>query len=201
MAEETRANDQVPNNRPSTGESEEPSRRPDRPRPSLQPLQAVAGEVRTLSDQPLECVTLRVGDQTVRTDETGRFLLITISPGHRELLIDGRTASRPGQVYGVFEVGIDVSANRTNVLPFTIWMPEIDTENAVPIPSPTPDEVVVTTPHIPGLELHLPPGTIIRDKDGQIVTQISITPIPVDCPSLSPSGSRLVVCQFGSCSL
>jgi hypothetical protein len=68
------------------------------------------------------------------------------------------------------------------VLPFTIWIPEIDTENAVPIPSPTPDEVVVTTPHIPGWELHLPPGTIIRDKDGHIVTEISITPIPVDRP-------------------
>ena len=105
-----------------------------------------------------------------------------ISPGHHELLIDGRTAGRPGQVYGVFEVGIDVRAGRTNVLPFTIWMPEIDTANAVSIPSPTTDEVVVTTPSIPGWELHLPPGTIIRDKDGQIVTEISITPIPVDRP-------------------
>ena len=49
-------------------------------------------------------------------------------------------------------------------------------------PRPTSDEVVVTTPHIPGLELHLPPGTIIRDKDGELVTEISITPIPVDRP-------------------
>jgi len=154
---------------------------------SLQPLQAergitaVAGEVRTLSDEPLESVTLRIGDQTARTDDTGRFLLISISPGHRVLLIDGRSASRPGRVYGVFEVGVDVRAG-TNILPFTIWMPEIDTENAVPIPSPTSDEVVVTTPRILGLELHLPPGTIIRDKEGQVVTQISLTPIPVDRP-------------------
>jgi Domain of unknown function (DUF6531) len=145
-------------------------------------ITAVAGEVRTLSDQPLAGVTLRIGDQTARTDETGRFLLISVSPGHRELLIDGRTASRPGQVYGLFEVGIDVSADHTNTLPFKIWMPEIDTENAVAIPSPTTDEVVVTTPHLPGLELHLPPGTIIRDKDGELVTEISITPIPIDRP-------------------
>jgi RHS repeat-associated protein len=188
MAEETRANEQPFNNRPANGESEKRSRRPDRPLPSLQPLQAapgitaLAGEVRTLSDQSLEGVTLRVGEQTARTDETGRFLLISVPPGHHELLIDGRTASRAGQVYGVFEVGIDVRAGRTNVLPFTIWMPEIDTEHTVSISSPTTDEVVVTTPHIPGWELHLPPGTIIRDKDGQIVTQISITPIPVDRP-------------------
>jgi hypothetical protein len=40
----------------------------------------------------------------------------------------------------------------------------------------------VTTPHIPGLELHIPAGTMIRDVDGQVVTSISITPIPVDRP-------------------
>jgi YD repeat-containing protein len=188
MAEETRANEQPFNNRPANGESEEQRRRPDRPVPSLQPLQAVpgisavAGEVRTLSNQPLEGVTLRIDEQTARTDETGRFLLISVSPGHHELLIDGRTASRPGRTYGVFEVGIDVRAGRTNALPFTIWMPEIDTANAVSIPSPTPHEVVVTTPKIPGWELRLPAGTIIRDKEGQVVTQISITPIPVDRP-------------------
>src|SRR5262245_17751708 len=184
MAEETKVNEQAINHRPS-GESEEQSRRLDCPLQSLQPSQvvpgvtAVAGEVRTLSDQPLEGVTLRIGDQTTRTDDTGRFLLISIPPGHRVLLIDGRSASRPGQIYGVFEVGVDVRAG-TNILPFTIWMPEIDTENAVSIPSPTTDEIVVTTPRMPGLELHLPPGTIIRDKEGQVITQISLTPIPLD---------------------
>ena len=155
---------------------------------SLSPLRAavgvtaLAGQVLRLNGRPLEGVTLRIPEMTTRTDTTGRFLLIAISPGHHELLIDGRTASRPGQTFGVFEVGIDVRAGRTNVLPFTIWMPEIDTANAVSLASPTPDEVVVTTPNIPGWELHLPPGTIIRDKDGQVVTQISITPIPVDRP-------------------
>jgi len=156
--------------------------------PLLPPLQAqrgvtaLAGEVRTLSDQPLEDVTLRIADQTARTDSTGRFLFTSLSPGHHILLIDGRTASIRGRTYGVFEVSLDVKRGRTNVLPFTIWMPEIDMANALSIPSPTADEVVVTNPNIPGLELHLPPGTIIRDKDGQVVTQVSITLIPVDRP-------------------
>jgi hypothetical protein len=155
---------------------------------SLPPLRAefgvtaLAGQVLRLNGRPLDGVTLRIAEMTTRTDATGRFLLIAISPGHHELLIDGRTVSRPGQTFGVFEVGIDARAGRTNVLPFTIWMPEIDTANTVSIPSPTPDEVVVTTPNIPGWELHLPPGTIIRDKDGQAVTQIAITPVPVDRP-------------------
>jgi hypothetical protein len=104
----------------------QPSEEPSSGWASLQPLQAepgitaVAGEVRMLSNHPLEGITLRIGNQTTRTDDTGRFLLITISPGHRALLIDGRTAGRPGQVYGVFEFGIEVRAGRTNVLPFTI---------------------------------------------------------------------------------
>src|SRR4029453_6828599 len=45
---------------------------------------------------------------------------------------------------------------------------------------PTSSEVVVTTPYIPGLELHLPPGTTIRGEDGQTVTRLGITPIPID---------------------
>ena len=154
----------------------------------LLPLQAergvtaLAGEVRTLSDQPLEGVTLRIASQTARTDRTGRFLLTSLSPGHHVLLIDGRSGSRRGRMYGMFEVGIDVKTGRTNVLPFTIWMPELDMTNVVFIPSPTQKEVVVTNPNIPGLQLLLPPGTVIRDRDGRVVTHLNITPIPVDRP-------------------
>ena len=200
MGDETRANEHPLDDRPAKGESEGQGRRPDRPPPSLQLLQAargitaLAGEVRTLSDQPLEGVTLRIDEQLARSDETGRFLLTSVSPGHHELLIDGCTAGEPGLVYGVFEVGVDVRAGRTSVLPFTIWMPEIDTEHVVSIPSPTTHEVVVTTPRIPGWELHLPRGTIIRDRDGELVTQITITPIPVDRPPFPlPFGAEFLM--------
>jgi len=52
----------------------------------------------------------------------------------------------------------------------------------VVLPSPTTSEVVVTTPFIPGLELHIPPNTVIRGHDGEVVREIGITPIPVDRP-------------------
>jgi hypothetical protein len=39
---------------------------------------------------------------------------------------------------------------------------------------------VVSTPVIPGLELHLPAGTVITDEDHQIARTVSITPIPLD---------------------
>src|SRR5262245_9076838 len=79
---------------------------------AVQGVSAVAGEVRTLNDQPLAGVTLRIEDRAARTDETGRFLLPSVLPGRCTLLIDGRTASRPEQTYGVFEVGVDVKFGR-----------------------------------------------------------------------------------------
>ncbi len=155
---------------------------------SLPPLQApsgvtaLAGQVLRLDGEPLSKVTLAIVGRSVRTDRTGRFLLANIPAGHAELVIDGLTANKPNRTYGVFEVGVDIRARETTVLPYTIWMPRIDTEHAVRIPSPTVTEVVITTPHIPGLELHLAPGTVIRDHEGKIATEISITPIPVDQP-------------------
>jgi hypothetical protein len=78
--------------------------------------------------------------------------------------------------------------------------------HAVTIPSPNREEVVITTPLIPGLELRLPPGTVIRDLDGKVVTQLSITPVPTDRPpfplppgpqvpvfaSIQPGGARVI---------
>ena len=150
---------------------------------------ALSGQVLTLRGQPLAGVTLAINGNTTSTDNTGRFLLTSLSAGHQVMVIDGRSASRPGLVYGIFRVGLDVTADKTNVLPYTIWMPKLDMAHAVSISSPTTKEVVITNPHIPGLELHLPAGTFIRDLDGQAVTQVSITPIPTDqSPFPLPSG-------------
>jgi RHS repeat-associated protein len=164
--------------------------RPDSPWQKLPPLQApqgqsaLAGQVLRLNGHPLGGVTLELNGRSTRTDKTGRFLLDVqgLATGRHELEIEGETASRPGRRYGFFEYGLDLTAGRTNVLPFTIWMPVIDTKHAVRIASPTTSEVVVTTPSIPGLELRLPRGTTIRDHEGQIVREVSLTPIPVDRP-------------------
>jgi RHS repeat-associated protein len=164
--------------------------RPDSPWQDLPPLAApsgvtaLAGQVLRLDGQPLAGVTLEMEGRTTKTDRTGRFLLLLpgLGSGWCELLIDGKTASRGNRVYGVFEVGHRITESQTTVLPYTIWMPRIDTARKVTIPSPTTSEVVVKTPWIPGLELHLPRGTVIRDHDGAIVREVSITPIPVDRP-------------------
>ncbi|HEU4890869.1 MAG TPA: RHS repeat-associated core domain-containing protein [Vicinamibacterales bacterium] len=165
--------------------------RPASPWESLPPLMAapgttaISGRVLTLDGRPLAGVSLSVeGDGEVQSDRTGRFLLQlkNSATARRVLRIDGAPASKPHRRYGFFEYGMTVQGGMTNVLPFTIWQPKLDTAHEITIPSPTTSEVVVTTPYIPGLELHLPPGTRIRGEDGKPVTTLSITPIPIDRP-------------------
>lgn len=141
---------------------------------------ALAGQVLLLNGDPAKGVTLQIGDRSVRSDDTGRFLLDNVSAGYRTLVIDGSTVNKPGRTYGVFEAFVGIESGRTTVLPYTIWLPRINTQHAVSLASPTTREVVVTSPHIPGLELHIPPGVVLRDRAGHVVTEVSITPIPID---------------------
>ena len=94
----------------------------------------------------------------------------------------------------MFEVGVTIQPGGTNRLDYSIWMPKLDTAHAVTIPSPTTAEVVVTTPRIPGLELRIPPGTVIRDHAGQVVREVSITPVPLDRPPFPlPPGVKVSI--------
>ena len=155
---------------------------------SLAPLKAppgvtaVAGQALRLNGTPLRNVTLKIDQKSVRSDRTGRFLLTDMSAGHHALVIDGRTATVSGRTYGVFEAGIEAQQGQTLVLPYKIWMTELDVAHAVRVQFPTTQEVVITTPTLPGLELRLPPKTVVTDIDGKIATQISITPIPLSQP-------------------
>jgi RHS repeat-associated protein len=155
---------------------------------SLPPLQAapgvtaLAGQALTLSGKPLANVTMKVGDRNARTDDTGRFLIENVQPGRRVLVIDGRSASKPSKTYGVFEAGVSIEAARTTAIGFTVWMPKLDTAHEIRIPSPTTSETVITTPLIPGLEVRIPAGVVIRDYEGKKVKRVGITPIPLDRP-------------------
>jgi hypothetical protein len=164
------------------------SGRPPSPWESLAPLQAptgvtaLSGRVLRLDGRPLPEVTLEIGEHTTRTDRTGRFLLRLdgLGSGLAKLEIDGATANRGNRTYGFYAARVAIQAGVTTVLPFTIWSPVLDTAHQVTIASPTTSETVVTSPSVPGLELHLPRGTVIRDEHGGVVRTISITPIPLD---------------------
>jgi hypothetical protein len=142
---------------------------------------AVAGQVLLLNGRPLANVTLAIGSRSVQSDANGEFLLTEVSAGGQTLVIDASTASQQRR-YGRYEYRMNVRAGQMNALPFVIWMSRLDVGNAVSIASPTMGETVVTTPRIPGLELRIPAGKVIRDAAGRIVTEVSITAIPVDQP-------------------
>lgn len=165
--------------------------------PSLQAAEgvtALAGQVLALNGRPLANVSLQVGTKSAQTDQTGRFLLTDLAEGHHVMKLDGRPANGNGKTYGVFKIGVDITAGKTNLLGYTIWMPKLDTGHAVTIASPTTRETVITNPHIPGLELRLPQQTVIRDMDGNTVTQLSITPIPTNQPPFPlPAGVKVPV--------
>jgi RHS repeat-associated protein len=155
---------------------------------SLSPLRAapgviaLSGQVLKLDGTPLPHVTLQIGAHKSESDETGRFLMTGIAAGHNVMRILADAANTPLRKYGVYEVGVDIQAGITNVLPYTIWMTALDTAHAVKIASPTNSETVVTSPFLPGLELHIPPNTVITDSRGKTVTEITITPVPLNEP-------------------
>jgi hypothetical protein len=103
---------------------------------SLPPLQAkegetaLAGQTLMLDGKPLDNVTLRIGNSTAQSDNTGRFLLTDIPSGHQVLTIDGRTANRNRSVYGIFRVGVEIKQGKTTALEYTIWMSKLDVARA-----------------------------------------------------------------------
>ncbi len=101
--------------------------------------------------------------------------------------MDGSTASRRGKTYATFDVAVDIDAGITNVLPYTIWLPLVDTAHATAVPVPTPSEIVATTPLVPGLEMHIPAGVVLRARDGQPLRWVTLTQVPVDRPPFPPS--------------
>lgn len=145
-------------------------------------ITAVAGQVLGMNGHAVPGVTLRIGEQEARTDVTGRFLLQGLEPGFAKLEIDGASANRADARYGYYAARIALKPRQTNVVPYVIWMPRLDRAGTVHIAAPTPVETVITSPRIPGLELHIPAGTVIRDRQGRIVTELNLTAIPVDRP-------------------
>jgi RHS repeat-associated protein len=143
---------------------------------------ALAGQVLKLNGEPLEHVTLEIGNRRAQSDSTGRFLLAGIPAGHQVLIIEGSSANTPAKKYGRFEFGAEIKAGAQNKLDFKIWMTLLDMAHEVTIPSPTTKETILTTPTMPGLELRLPAGTVITDSNGKVITKITITPIPLDRP-------------------
>jgi len=139
---------------------------------------SLAGQVLTLDGNPLPNVLIQIDNRYGTTDKTGRFVVSDVGPGHHIMFVDGGPAGGKSAAYGFYRIGVDLKAGKTNSLNYTIWMPALDTQHVVTIPSPTTRDLIITNPSVPGVELHIPAGTVIHDARGKVVTQIGITPIP-----------------------
>jgi RHS repeat-associated protein len=192
---------------PASGDgTAKPADKDDPPVPPLKAgpgVTALSGQVRTVAGKYLSQVTLELncGEEKGKrnrtaSEGTGRFLLANIPDGHCKLEIDGTTVHLGSDVYGIFTPGVDITKGITNILSYIIWMTPLDITHAVTIPSTTTGEFVVTNPAIPGLELHLPPNATVKDYDGNIVTRISITRIPIARPPFPLPGGVQVPFYF-----
>lgn len=141
---------------------------------------AVFGTVRRIDDRPLAQVTVSIGKTTTRTDKLGRFVLTHVPSGKQLLSVDGHSADRAGEEYGQFVAVLHIEAGQANAVPFNLFIPRITALDKVSISSPTLAETVITHPAIPGFEIHVPVGAVLRDRNGSVVTQLAVVPMPTD---------------------
>ena len=148
---------------------------------------AIAGQVLALNGGAIKGVQISAGSSTAVTDEAGRFLLTGIAPGRVVMTVDARPASDSTVTYGVFQIGADAVKGRTTPLGYTIWEPGLDMSTDVHIGSyPLAQDLVITSPKMPGLEVHIPKGSTIVDSSGNPVHDVTLTPVPLDRQPFPP---------------
>ncbi|MEU5438736.1 RHS repeat-associated core domain-containing protein [Streptomyces sp. NPDC020719] len=141
---------------------------------------ALSGRVLKLDGTPLPRVSVRIGDTSGRTDVQGRFLLAGISEAATTLTVDGTSANTKDRSYGRFDIRIHPQTGQSTELGFPVWMTPLDTRHTVRFDAPAKADVVLKTLQIPGLEVHIPKGSVVRDEHGTAVTELGITPIALD---------------------
>jgi RHS repeat-associated protein len=144
---------------------------------------ALAGQALAIDGSPIARVRVSLEDSSLsdETDDAGRFLLEGVPAGHHVLVIDGETAAGKKR-YGSYETGVDLANHKTTTLDYTVWLTPLDNSGDQRIDSPTSKETRLTTSRIPGLEVRIPAGTVIRDAAGHAVKNLNISPIPVGRP-------------------
>ena len=141
---------------------------------------ALTGRIAQIDEKPVAGVSVEIDGKAVITNRDGIFVLYDVPHGRREVFVDGSTANRGGAEYGQFVVGVDIARNGLTQLPYTMYLPRIAARDKIKIRSPLAKDTVVTHPAMPGLEVTIPAGTIVRDRKGKLVTEIALVPTPVN---------------------
>jgi RHS repeat-associated protein len=140
---------------------------------------SLTGVVLSNEKQPIVGATASLDGRSATTDAAGVFLLIDVTAGqNRPVMIDGRTASAPNKTYPVIVEPANVVAGQVNTIPFTFYLPAIDTQfEKVIVPN---QATVVDNPRLPDLSMTVPAGANLRNLDGTPVTRVSISPVEPD---------------------
>ncbi|KAF1005952.1 MAG: tRNA(Glu)-specific nuclease WapA [Luteibacter sp.] len=140
---------------------------------------SIKGKLHLIDGRGIGHVQVSIGSASTYTEADGSFLLVGAPLGRQTLFVDGRPADDATRHYGQFEVGVTVDGSGSE-LPYTLYLPRILERDRIQLPSPTTYDMVVTHPDMPGLEVNIPAGTVIRDRQGKIVTELAIVPTPAD---------------------
>lgn len=157
---------------------------------------ALAGQVLQLNGKPLAGVQIAIEGSIVsaRTDATGRFILAGLRAGRVVLDVNTPGTGPGSRRYATFDFAVNVARDLRSVLPFTIWLPELDPAHTVAVSSPLRHPLTLTTPRIPGLQVRIPAGSTITAENGKPVTRLSVIPVPADRPPFPlPLGSYFPV--------
>jgi RHS repeat-associated protein len=140
----------------------------------------VTGVVLKQNERPLANVNVSMGSVKTITDKDGEFTLVNVPVGQQELIVDGSTAKdSKGDEYGRFVIGVKVQVGKEN--PVTpVFLPKRRNDDWIDLPSPVPADTIVRTPEVPGMEIRIPKGALLRDREGKVVTKIALIPIPLD---------------------
>jgi hypothetical protein len=147
---------------------------------------ALGGVVLSTTDQPVPGVTLRIEGTTREavTNANGFFLIENVPVGNVHLMVDGSTATIPGE-FPLLSYDVDTVAGQTNTLPGPIYILPLDLANAQMV---GPDkDVLYTLPSVPGFSLFVKAGSATfpnGSKQGLIsVTQVTADKMPMEAPN------------------
>lgn len=139
----------------------------------------LSGRVLSTKNIPLSGVTVSLDGKSATTDAAGAFLLSGIAAGQgRPVMVNGATVTGTNLRYPAVAEPIDIVANQANVVPYTFYLPPIDTVNEVTV---VPNQqTIVTTPDAPGFRQTIPANAGLRNRDGSPVTRTSVTCVDMD---------------------
>ncbi len=137
---------------------------------------AVSGQFLTVDGRPIQGVEVKIGSVQGRTDAAGNFLLLDVPAGAQLLMVDANVAVAG---FPIYNVGLDLIAGQTLVLPAFRITPPPRPERFTPISNASADQII-TDPRFPGVEITLPAGVTIIGWDGQLKNKIAVERLDPD---------------------